>query len=52
MIIKYPKRQTIVVQPINSIRHACCIVCSTNRKKLKYRLNRQVKSAFSKRVKE
>lgn len=35
-IMQYPKMQTIVVHPINSIKHICCKVCSTSRKKLKY----------------
>lgn len=33
--MQYPRMHTIVVHPINSIKHICCIVCSTNCKKLK-----------------
>lgn len=35
IIMQYPRMHTIVVHPINSIKHICCIVFSTSCKKLK-----------------
>jgi len=43
-IMQYPRVHIIVVPPINSIKHICCIACSTNCKKLKY--IDDIKSAF------